>query len=328
MRRVTKPYRPPFTISDRTIQLLSDIMELVTELTLRDVNGISPRLRREGRIRTIQASLAIENNSLSVDQVSAVIQGRRVLGPAQDIQEVKNAYEAYESLLELDPYAYESLLAAHRILMRDLTTEAGCFRSGGVGVCEGPQLIHMAPPADLVPGHIRDLLHWVEHAETHPLIKSCVFHYEFEFIHPFIDGNGRMGRMWQTLILYRWKRLFGWVPVETRIKERQDAYYRVLGECDRNADSGLFIEFMLQAFHDSLAELAGTEQVTVQVKRLLSVMEDAPLSTKELMGRVGITHRPTFRDNYLLPAIRLGFVEMTVPEKPNSSRQRYRRVKY
>ncbi len=326
------PYRPPFTVSDRMIQLLSDIMELVTELTLRDVFGVSPRLRREGRIRMIQASLAIENNSLSVDQVTAVIQGRRVLGPAQDIQEVKNAYEAYESLLDLDPYAYESLLVAHRILMRDLTKEAGCFRSGGVGVFAGPQLIHMAPPADLVPGHIRDLLHWVEHAETHPLIKSCVFHYEFEFIHPFIDGNGRMGRMWQTLILYRWKRLFGWVPVETLIKERQDAYYRVLGECDRRADSGLFIEFMLQAFHDSLAELAETEQVTeqvsVQVKRLLSVMEDAPLSTKELMWRVGITHRPTFRDNYLLPAIRLGFVEMTVPEKPNSSRQRYRRVKY
>ncbi len=324
-------YKPPFTITDKAVTLVADIMELVTKLTISEVDEINPKLRRDNRIKTIQASLAIENNSLTIDQVTAIVNGKRVLGPGQDIKEVQNAYEAYEMLLDLDPYNVESMLKAHKILMKDLTKEAGRFRSGGVGIFAGDQLIHMAPPAKLVPDQIGELVEWAQNTATHPLIKSCVFHYVFEFIHPFADGNGRMGRMWQSLILYKWKKVFGWLPVETLIKEKQDEYYKVLGECDQKADSGNFIEFLLEVIYDSLIELEGTEQVAVQpteqVLKLISVMGDEPLSTNELMKKVEIKHRPTFRDNYLLPAMKLGLVEMTLPDKPNSSKQKYRRVK-
>jgi Fic family protein len=324
-------YKPPFTISEKTVNLVANIMELVTRLTLKEIDEINPKLRRNNRIKTIQASLAIENNSLSLEQVTAIINGKRILGPGQDIREVQNAYEAYEKSLELDPYNINSLLTAHRLLMNDLTKESGKFRSGGVGIFAGEQLVHMAPPAHLVREQIEGLIHWCKVSEVHPLIKSCVFHYEFEFIHPFTDGNGRIGRMWQTLILYKWKTLFGWLPVESLIKERQNEYYKVLGACDKAADSKLFIEFLLHAIFDSLMELKQTEQVSVQVteqvKKLMEVIGDMPLSTTELMNLVGIKHRPTFRKNYLLPAISHGYIEMTIPDKPKSSKQKYVKVK-
>lgn len=324
-------YKPPFTISEKIVNLVADIMELVTRITLKEIEGINPRLRRDNRIKTIQASLAIENNSLSLEQVTAIINGKRILGPGQDIREVQNAYEAYERLLELDPYKLDSLLMAHKLLMNDLTKESGKFRSGGVGIFAGEQLVHMAPPAHLVREQTEKLLYWSKISEVHPLIKSCVFHYEFEFIHPFADGNGRMGRMWQTLMLYKWKNIFGWLPVETLIKERQNEYYRVLGECDKAADSKLFIEFLLQAIYDSLKEIFQTEQVieqvTEQVEKLMEVIGEIPMSSKELMELVGIKHRPTFRKNYLLPAIEQGLIEMTIPDKPNSSKQKYRKIK-
>jgi len=323
-------YKPPFTITERTINLVATIMERLTRITINEINGINPKLRRDNRIKTIQASLAIENNSLSIDQVTAIVNGRRVLGPGQDIREVQNAYEAYEMLLNLDPYSQTSLLTAHEILMRDLTKEAGRYRSGGVGIFADDQLVHMAPPAHLVPEQVAELINWMNESDVHPLIKSCVFHYEFEFIHPFSDGNGRMGRMWQTLILYKWKNIFGWLPVESLIKERQEAYYEVLGTCDKAADSGQFIEFLLEAIADSLLELEETEQVYVQVsdqvRKLLEVLDSKPKTSKELMELVGLKHRPTFRENYLLPAMEQGLIEMTIPDKPNSSKQRYRRV--
>lgn len=179
---------------------------------------------------------------------------------------------------------------------------------------------------------IKELVDWAKKAEVHPLIKSCVFHYEFEFIHPFADGNGRMGRMWQTLLLYKWKSLFGWLPIETLIRERQEEYYKVLGECDHGADSGKFVEFLLTTVYDALCEIADTEQVTAQVteqvQKLLSVIDDKEYSTKEMIELLGLKHRPSFRDNYLLPALELGYIEMTIPDKPNSSKQRYRKVKH
>lgn len=222
------------------------------------------------------------------------------------------------------------MLEAHRLLMIDLTKEAGIFRSGDVGIFAGEQLIHMAPPAEFVAEQIQTLIRWAESSEVHPLIKSCVFHYEFEFIHPFADGNGRMGRMWQTLILYKWKKVFGWLPVETLIKERQEQYYEVLGLCDKAADSGMFIEFLLEAIRDALKELEETEQVgvqvTEQVEKLLNVIGNEPLSGDEIMKLLELKHRPTFRDNYLLPAIDAGFIEMTIPDKPRSSKQKYKKV--
>lgn len=323
-------YVPPYTITDKTVNLISAITEIITKITINDNMSNNPRLRRDNRIRTIHASLAIENNSLSLEQVSDIINGKRILGALDEICEVKNAFEVYNKLLEMNPYSVKDMLLAHKVLMNELAKEAGTFRSGGVGVFGGKQLIHMAPPANQVPHLIKDLVDWAKKAEVHPLIKSCVFHYEFEFIHPFADGNGRMGRMWQTLLLYKWKSLFGWLPIETLIRERQDEYYKVLGECDHSADSGKFVEFILKAIYDALCEVADTEQVRVQVseqvKKLIEVIEDKEFSTKELMKLLGLKHRPTFRDNYLLPALELGYIEMTIPDKPNSSKQKYRRV--
>ena len=325
-----KGYVPPYTLTDKTVNLISAITEIVTKISINENMSNNPRLRRDNRIRTIHASLAIENNSLSLDQVTDIINGKRILGAPDEICEVKNAFEAYNRLLELDPYSVKDMLFAQKILMTELTKEAGTFRSGGVGVFAEKQLVHMAPPANQVPNLIKDLMDWAISEEVHPLIKSCVFHYEFEFIHPFADGNGRMGRMWQTLLLYKWKSIFGWLPIETLIRERQEVYYRVLGECDHSADSGKLIEFLLTAIYDALFEIAdtvqATEQVTVQVNRLLDCMGEEEYSTKELMALIGLKHRPTFRDNYLLPALALGYIEMTVPEKPNSSKQMYKRV--
>ncbi len=320
-------YKPPFTINERVVGLVANIMENVTKITLREIEGINPKLRRDNRIKTIQASLAIENNSLSLEQVTAIVNGKRILGPGQDIKEAKNAFEAYEMLLEINPYSVEALLKAHKIMLNDLTKEAGVFRSGGVSVFAGKRIVHMAPPAHLVQEQINKLIHWVKTSDVHPLIKSCVFHYEFEFIHPFADGNGRMGRMWQTIILYKWKKIFGWLPVETLIKERQDRYYEVLGICDKDADSGALIEFLLEAINDSLVEFENTEQVTVQVSKLLHAIGNKSISGNELMRLVGIKHRPTYRKNYLLPAMEQGYVEMTIPDKPNSSKQKYIKIK-
>jgi Fic family protein len=318
-------YVPPYTISDKTVNLISGIAEIITEITIQDNMNPNPRLRRDNRIKTIHASLAIENNSLSLDQVTDIFNGKRILGAPAEICEVKNAFEAYEKLLRLNPFLQDDMLATHNILMKELTIEAGIFRSGGVGIYAGKELIHMAPPANRVPILMNELMNWVEREEVHPLIKSSVFHYEFEFIHPFTDGNGRMGRMWQTLLLYQWKPLFGWLPIDTLIQERQDEYYKVLGECDNTADSGKFVEFILQAMFDVLTEISRTVQVTEQVKKLLEVLGSKELTTKELMAKVGLKHRPTFRNNYLLPALELGIVEMTLPDKPNSSNQKYKR---
>lgn len=322
-------YTPPYTITDKIVNLISEITEIITKITINDQMSNNPRLRRDSRIRTIHASLAIENNSLSLDQVTDIINGKRILGAPDEICEVKNAFEAYEILLQMNPYSKKDMLRAHGILMDELTKESGVFRNGGVGVFAGQDLVHMAPPAERVPQLISELLAWLKKTDAHPLVKSCVFHYKFEFIHPFADGNGRMGRMWQTLLLYKWNSVFGWLPIETLIRERQHDYYRVLGECDKLVNSGRFVEFLLQAILDSLKEIAMTEQVgeqvTEQVDRLLECMGDEELSTKELMDRLGLKHRPTFRDNYLLPALEAGYVMMTIPDKPNSNKQKYRK---
>lgn len=332
-------YKPPFHITDKMTFLIAEISEQVGRITVFQEGTISPHLRRENRIRTIHSSLAIEHNSLSLEQVTAILDGRRVLGNPNEIKEVQNAYEAYELMLRLDSSSVDDLLKAHKLMMNGLVPENGKFRSGGVGVFDGKALIHMAPPAELVPEHIHNLFVWYQQSELHPLIKSAIFHYEFEFIHPFADGNGRMGRMWHSLLLGKWKELFFWLPVEELIQSRQKEYYDALGAADKQADSAGFVELMLEIISESLKEMAvvgrSTDQVTDQVtdqdktpiERLLSVLGNDTLSAAELMKRLSLSHRPTFRKNYLNPALEQNLIERTIPDKPNSKNQKYRKRK-
>lgn len=242
----------------------------------------------------------------------------------------RNAFAAYERLLQWNPTRRADLLEAHGILMNGLVDRPGRFRSGAVGVTQGERVIHIAPPAARVAALVDDLLAWLEEVAVHPLVRSCVFHYEFEFIHPFADGNGRMGRLWQTLILAHWNPLMAWLPVESVIRERQAGYYEVLGLCDRAGESTAFIEFMLEAVDAALQDLPeanpATDQVTDQVRRLLRALGSRELSATELMDKLGMAHRPTFRGSYLKPALDAGLVELTDPASPRSPRQRYRRT--
>ncbi len=248
-------YKPPFHVTDKMTMLIAEISEQVGRIAVQQEKMISPHLRRENRIRTIHSSLAIEHNSLSLEQVTAILEGKRVLGNPNEIREVQNAYEAYEMMLRLDPLSVADLLKAHKLMMHGLIPENGRFRSGGVGVFEGEVLIHMAPPAKFVPEHIHNLFAWYGQSELHPLIKSAVFHYEFEFIHPFSDGNGRLGRMWHSLLLGKWKELFFWLPMEELIQSRQKEYYEALGMADKQSDSAEFVELMLEIIRDSLREM-------------------------------------------------------------------------
>ena len=245
-------YQPPFHMTDKITNLTAAICELLGQIKILSRGNLAPHLRKENRIRTIHSSLSIEHNSLTLEQVTAIIDGRRILGNPVEIREVKNAYTAYEMMLTLDPYSVDDLLKAHEAMMNELISENGRFRSGGVGVFNGKVLVHMAPPANMVPGQIQDLFTWYKTAEIHPLIRSSIFHYEFEFIHPFADGNGRMGRMWHSLLLGRWNEIFYWLPVEDLIRLRQEEYYNALGKSDTDADSCAFVEFLLQVIMDTL----------------------------------------------------------------------------
>ena len=330
-------YKPPFHMTDKMTSLIAEISEQVGRITVLQEGTISPHLRRENRIRTIHSSLAIEHNSLSLEQVTAILDGKRVLGNPNEIKEVQNAYEAYELMLRLNPASVDDLLKAHKLMMNGLVSENGRFRSGGVGVFDGEVLIHMAPPAEFVPEHIQNLFAWYQKSELHPLIKSAIFHYEFEFIHPFADGNGRMGRMWHSLLLGKWKELFFWLPIEELIQSRQKEYYDALGAADKQADSAGFVELILEIIRDSLTEITvigrstdqDSDQVTDQdktpIERILSALGDETLSATDLMERLGLSHKPTFRKNYLNPALEQKLIERTIPNKPNSKNQKYRK---
>jgi Fic family protein len=321
-------HTPPFAITPAILSLVAEIAGEVGRLGALAGQGSVPKLRRENRIKSIHASLAIENNTLTLEQVTAVIAGKRVLGKPSEIQEVKNAFAAYEAMTGWNPSSVKDLLAAHHLLMAGLVDGAGRFRTRSVGIAQGNRVVHLAPPADRVPGLMKDLLAWLKRTDTHPLVAGSVFHYELEFIHPFADGNGRMGRLWQTLILSRWNPLFAFLPVESVIRDRQADYYRVLGACDKAGNSTAFIEFLLAALLTALREASATDQLTDQltdqVKSLLKVLKTKPLSAVECMTRLKLSHRPTFRTNYLNPALKQGLIERTIPEKPNSRLQKYR----
>lgn len=321
---------PPYTITSTALKLVAAISEQLATLSATGAlttENLSPHLRRENRIRTIHASLAIENNTLSLEQVTDIIDGKPVIGPPRDIQEVRGAVAAYETLEAWTPHSLKDLLAAHALLMHGLVENPGKLRTGGVGVFQGNKVIHMAPPANLVRGHLENLLQWLKITDEHQLITSCVFHYEFEFIHPFDDGNGRMGRLWQTLILSKWKPVLAYMPVETIVRNRQEEYYASLGHADAQGEATKFIEFMLQALHDTLGSMLTVQvngQVSDQVRRLLDALGQGEKTASDLMQGVGLRHAPTFRKNYLAPALEAGFIERTQPDSPRSPTQRYR----
>ena len=252
-----KNKQPPFQITNKIIDDVAEISELIGRLSARDHLSANPNLRRTNRIRTIYGSLAIEQNTLSLEQVTAVLNGKHVLAPPKDIAEVKNAYEIYERLDELDPYSVDDLLTAHGIMTRGLMVESGMFRTRPVGVVnQDGQIVHFGTLPQYVPNSVTELLDWTKHSDLHMLIKSCVFHYEFELIHPFADGNGRVGRLWHTLLLSKWNQTFAWLPVESIIHDRQQEYYNAINASNNAGESTAFIEFVLSAIKASLIDAA------------------------------------------------------------------------
>ncbi|MDR0969061.1 MAG: Fic family protein [Lentimicrobiaceae bacterium] len=246
---------PAYTITTKAIDLVARIAEKVGEIRGSGEYSRNLRLRKINRLRSIQSSLAIENNPLTLGQVTDIIEGKRVLGLPHEIQEVKNAYQAYEHLLEYDPYKTKDFLKAHQLMTTQLVKDAGYFRSQGVGVFDGDKLVHAGASYQFVPQLVTDLFAWAKKSDVHPLIKSSVIHFEIEYIHPFIDGNGRIGRLWQTLILSKWNELFAWLPVETVVYENQQGYYDALAISQKSGDSQSFIEFMLNTILQTLEEL-------------------------------------------------------------------------
>ena len=299
-------YTPPFTVTDEVLHLVSEISEQIGTLNaLLGERMPSPMLRKENQIKTIHSSLAIEHNSLSLQQVTDVIDGKHILGAPDEIQEVKNALQAYQLMLQLDAFSEADLLRAHSLMMADLVDNAGHYRKGSVGVFDGDKCIHVAPSADRVPTLMAELFAWVKETKTHPLVSSCVFHYEFEFIHPFMDGNGRMGRYWQTLLLSRWKGIFAWLPVETIVKKYQQEYYKAIAQSDAKGDSTDFIVFMLKCILQTIQEQQKvTDNVGINVgvnvgineQRVLDALRaDASLSAVKIGQLLGITTRQAER---------------------------------
>lgn len=324
-------YQPPFHITNSMLMYVSSISEKVGEINILQNMEAKPHLRKNNRIKSVHASLKIEANSLSLGQVRDVIEGHLVLGEQKEIQEVKNAYAAYQELEKVDPYSLKDLKRLHGIMTRYTVEESGSFRKGEEGVFNGDQCIFMAPPARMVPGLMTDLFDWMEREQktVHPLILSSVFHYEFVFIHPFADGNGRMARLWHTALLSKWKPVFAYIPIESQIEKFQDDYYKAIADCHKAGNSDAFIEFMLKQIDDILEEISGQpaeegEPLTEYVKKMLAVMEfGVPYTSRAIMDKLGLKSKETFRKNYLGPAMALKMVEMTIPDKPRSRNQRY-----
>ena len=266
--------KPPYEISNRILEFIASISELVGEIKAARLIKPPTELRKRNRIKTIQASLEIEGNTLSIEQITDLINDKRVLAPKKDILEVKNAIEVYSKLDTFNARELDSLLKAHKLLMSGLIEFPGQFRKTPVGIAKGKDLAHIAPKGEMVYPLIKDLFDYLKNDTDLPLIKSCVFHYEFEFIHPFTDGNGRMGRLWQTLILKDYSKVFEFLPIETLVKERQNEYYDVLGQADRQGSSTSFIEFMLEIIKSSLDDLLNTQNFTATDSDRISAFKD------------------------------------------------------
>jgi len=314
-------YKPPYTLTNRMVSLVEQIGEALGRGSLLGEHGL--HLRRANRIRSVHGSVAIEGNTLSEDQITAILEGKRVMAPPHEILEVKNAIKAYGQLSGWNPLKENNLLEAHAVLMEGLLEDAGAYRKRNAGVMGKEGVIHLAPPADRLPFLMKQLFEWLGSATVHPLIAAAIFHYEFEFIHPFADGNGRMGRLWQTLFLSRWNPVFSDIAVESIIYEHQQDYYHAINQSNSAVDCAPFVEFMLEIIRETLMGDQVIEQATDQVVRLVKTMALDRLSALELMGKLGLSHRPTFRKNYLRPALDGGLIEMTAPDSPRSPTQKY-----
>ena len=334
-------YKPPYTISDKILNLVVDITILLSKVDGTFKNDV--HLRKKNQIKTVVGTLAIEGNNLDIKQVTAILEGKKVIGSQKEIQEVKSAINTYANIENFDPYKIDDLFKAHSLMMNLLLEKVGNFRDVKVAV-KGDVIVHIAPPPLQVPKLMEQLFEWLKNSELNPLITSCIFHYEFEFIHPFADGNGRMGRLWQTLILSRWNPIFTNIPVESLIYQNQKAYYEALQASTDRTDSAPFIEFILQMILDAILDSTQSDQDTAQasdhvtaqagihapqemseqVHRLISAMKQEDYTLAELMELLGLTHRATFQKNYLNPAIEAGLIERTIPDKPKSPKQRYR----
>ena len=349
-------YAPQFNITNHIVNLVAKICEQLAILSCLHQDKLTLQQKGLFKAKTIHSSLAIEQNTLSLEQVTAIINGKRVLAHPVEILEVKNASVAYEQLLSYDPLSIDDMLKAHKLMMNELVTGFGHFRTTGVGVFAGTELIHMAPPAQKVPELISNLIDWYKGSDLHPLVKSAIFHYEFEYIHPFADGNGRIGRMWHSLLLGKWKKIFYYLPVEELIQKRQSEYYKALSNATAMTDSACFVEYILEVIKETLVSFTEsydtdqvtdhvTDHVTYQVTdhvntnnisefeklppiaKLIYVLGNDTLSLKELMERLHLSHKPTFRQNYLTPALDQHLIEMTIPDKPKSRLQKYRKAK-
>jgi Fic family protein len=288
--------KPPFSITEKINNFVAQIAEHIGKIQGSGEYGRNLHLRKINRLRSIQSSAAIEGNTLSLEQITAVINGKKIIGNPREIREVKNAYEAYERILEFNPFSAEDFLTAHKLMTSGLADEAGKYRSGNVGVFSGKNIVHMGAKPQYVAGLIKDLFDWAQKSDAHPLIKSSVMHFEIEFIHPFADGNGRMGRLWQTLVLSKWREIFAWVPVETIVYENQSEYYAVLGRAEKTAASTEFIEFMLAAIAKALKELPTAKITDIIPDKLTDKLGKAEMEF--LRGIIGYLENNKEIDNY------------------------------
>ena len=325
-------YIPPFEISNEMLKKVSDIMEKIGKLDSFTNLDKTPYLRKQTKINSVHSSVAIENNPLSLEQVKDVINGKLVIGEQKDIQEVKNAYKAYEMLKDINPYSIDDLKKVHRVMTFLVEEVSGEFRTTSEGVFDdNGNCIFVCPPGDRVNSLMNDLFEWLnENKDTiHPLILSSIFHYEFVFIHPFTNGNGRTVRLWQNSILYKWKDIFEYLPIESKIHKYQDEYYDSIAKCHKNANSNVFIEFMLKMIDETLDEAISTSHLpitneTININKILDVMESGkPMTATEIMEKLGIKSKETLRGQYLDPAIKQCLVSLTIPDKPTSKNQMY-----
>ncbi len=322
-------YKPPFTLTSVMFDYAANITEKIGQINNYNNLKRMPILRKNNRIQSVHSTLAIEANSLSLKQVKDVINGKLVIGFEREIREVKNAYKAYEQITKINPYSIDDLLYVHGILTNGLIEESGKFRSGNEGVFdEDNNCIFIAPKPDLVMDLINDLFNYIKENKDkiNPLILSSVFHYEFVFIHPFSDGNGRMARLWQNIILSHWKEVFVYLPIESLIKKYQKEYYKVIDACNNSGESTKFIEFMLKMIDESLNNLLKNinSNTDEYVNKLLEVMDyNIPVSAKELMNKLNLKSINSFRKVYLKPALNMGLIKSTNPDKPTSKNQKY-----